>query len=62
MRHLHVTFPDAVSDELESQQDYVAQELQARKKLENSKADKREGSTVRRFESIAGRNCHTTFS
>ena len=54
MRRLHVTLPDAVSDELESQQDYVAQELQARKKLENSKADKREGSMVRRFESIAG--------
>ena len=46
MRHLHATLPDAVSDELESQQDCVAQDLQARKKLENSKADKREGSTV----------------
>jgi antibiotic biosynthesis monooxygenase (ABM) superfamily enzyme len=31
-----------------------AEELQARKKLENSKANKREGSMVRRFESIAG--------
>jgi hypothetical protein len=54
MKHFHVTLPDAVSDELESQQDYVAQELQARQKLENSKAAKREGSMVRRFESIAG--------
>jgi hypothetical protein len=54
MRYLYVSLPDAVSDELESPQDYVAQELQARQKLENSKADKREGSMVRRFESIAG--------
>jgi hypothetical protein len=54
MRHLHVTSPNAVSDGLESQQDCVAQELQAHQKLENSKADKRECSMVRRFEPIAG--------
>jgi hypothetical protein len=54
MRHLHVTSPDALSDELESQQDCVVQELQARHMLENSKANKQEGSMVRRFESIAG--------
>jgi hypothetical protein len=46
MRHLHVTSPDAVSDELESQQDCVTQELKAHQKLENSKADKRECSMV----------------
>jgi hypothetical protein len=54
MKHLHVTLPNAVSDELESPQDHVTHELQACQKLENSKADKREGSMVRRFESIAG--------
>jgi hypothetical protein len=42
IRHLHVTSRDAVPDELESQQDCVAQELQAHQKLENSKAHKQE--------------------
>jgi hypothetical protein len=53
MKHLHVTLPDAVY-EMESPQDYVTQELQACLKLETNKADKREGSMVRRFETIAG--------
>lgn len=53
MKHLHVTLPDAIY-EMESPQDYVTQELQACLKLETNKADKREGSMVRRFESIAG--------
>jgi hypothetical protein len=54
MRHFHVPSPDAVSDELELQQDCVAQELQAHQKLENSKADMQECSMLQRFESIAG--------
>jgi hypothetical protein len=54
MRHLHVTSPDAVSDELESQQDCATQELQAHQKLENSKGDQRECSMVPRFKSIEG--------
>jgi hypothetical protein len=54
MRHLHVELPDAVADELESPHEYVTQELQASLRLETSKADKRIGSMVRRFESIAG--------
>jgi hypothetical protein len=59
-RHLHVTLPGAVLDELQSQQDCVAQELQGHQNLENSKANKREGRMVRRFKSIAGTatQCH----
>lgn len=54
MRHIHVELPDAVADELESPYDYVTQELQSSLRLERSKADKRIGSLVRRFETIAG--------
>lgn len=54
MRHLHVELPDAVADELQSPHEYVRQELQASLRLESSKAEKRIGSMVRRFEAIAG--------
>ena len=54
MRHLHVELPDAVTENLESPVDYVTQELQASLRLEMSKADKRIGTMVRRFDSIAG--------
>jgi len=54
MRHTHVELPDAVTDELESPHEYITQELHALIRLEHSKEEKRNGSMVRRFESVAG--------
>ena len=54
MRHLHVDFPDTLADELESPYNEVTIEVQSSLRLETSKADKRIGTLVRRFETIAG--------
>jgi hypothetical protein len=54
MKHKHVTLQDARHHHLHVLYDELVQEVQPALRLEASKADKREGSMVRRFESIAG--------
>lgn len=54
MKHIHVELPDIMTSNLDTPHEYVRQELQASLQLEASKADKRIGTLVRRFESIAG--------
>ena len=55
VHHTHVDFmTDAVAQHLESPREYLQKELHASLRLETYKADKRMGSMVRRFESIAG--------
>jgi hypothetical protein len=54
MRHMHVELPNALADELQSPFNDVTLEVKSRLQLETSKADKRIGTLVRRFETIAG--------
>jgi hypothetical protein len=54
MRHMHVELPNALADELESPFHDVTLEIKSCLRLETSKADKRIGTLVRRFETIAG--------